>query len=491
MADRLAARHITGIAAGPLALALMLLLPAPAPITEIGMARLGLLAFAVIWWIATPMSLSQTTLAMLGLGIATGSMSVTDAFAHSSSWILWFVMGTFGLAAALEATGVNRRFALAFLDVRWARGKPYRFVLMFLLSATAMSALMANTVVSVIWLSLAVKIYELLGVPRTDPIVEANTLGIAWAANIGGIATPVGNGTNAPAMALIASATGVTISFGQWTVIGSVLAVVLIMTAALLFRLTVPVGSGEFQTAETIRYISEERRNLGPMPPAERRALAWVGVAIGLWFLPDIAGFVASPETAAFVRRNLHITVPALLIPVAMCLTPAGKGSRQTVLTWKEWVQAIDLNLVIFIGGVMGLGTAVGAEDTGIPDYVKGALGPSLGELSEYSFVLLISFGVILVTSLISNMVTLAIFVPLGITLAQGLQVADPVAVGVILGIGPSLDYMLPSGTTTNAIVAGSGYLRVATMVRHGALLFIVHTLLLTFVGYPLAKWIV
>ena len=67
---------------------------------------------------------------------------------------------------------------------------------------------------------------------------------------------------------------------------------------------------------------------------------------------------------------------------------------------------------------------------------------------------LLLSFGVIFVTSLISNMVTLAIFVPLGITLAQNLQVADPVAVGVILGIGPSLDYMLPSGTTTNAIVA-------------------------------------
>jgi solute carrier family 13 (sodium-dependent dicarboxylate transporter), member 2/3/5 len=105
--------------------------------------------------------------------------------------------------------------------------------------------------------------------------------------------------------------------------------------------------------------------------------------------------------------------------------------------------------------------------------------------------VLILSFAVILVTSLISNMVTVAIFVPLGIAIAQSLQVADPVAVGVILGIGPSLDYMLPSGTTTNAIVAGSGYLRVSTMVRHGATLFVLHTLLLTFIGYPLAKWVV
>ena len=226
------------------------------------------------------------------------------------------------------------------------------------------------------------------------------------------------------------------------------------------------------------------------MPPAERRAVAWMAAAIALWFLPDVSKFVAPAEVSAFLQRNLHLTVPALLIPIAMCLTPAGTGSRQFVLTWEEWARGVDWGLVIFIGGVMGLGTAVGEDDTGIPDYVKSALAAQARPALRVSFVLFLSFGVILVTSLISNMVTLAIFVPLGITIAQSLQIADPVAVGVMLGIGPSLDYLLPSGTTTNAIVAGSGYLRVQTMVRKGALLFVIHTLLLTYVGYPLAKWI-
>ena len=40
------------------------------------MARLGLLAFAVIWWIATPLPLAFTTLAMLAIGIATGALTV-------------------------------------------------------------------------------------------------------------------------------------------------------------------------------------------------------------------------------------------------------------------------------------------------------------------------------------------------------------------------------------------------------------------------------
>jgi di/tricarboxylate transporter len=103
----LAPRHVGGIVAGIAALVVMFLLAPPAPITHLGMARLGLLAFAVIWWVATPLPLAFTTLAVLGLGVATGAMSVNAAFAHSSSWVLWFVIGSFGLAAALEATGVR------------------------------------------------------------------------------------------------------------------------------------------------------------------------------------------------------------------------------------------------------------------------------------------------------------------------------------------------------------------------------------------------
>lgn len=484
----LAPRHVVGVTAGIVALAAMCALPPPAPITETGMARLGLLAFAVIWWVATPLPLAFTTLAVLALGIAIGALSVAGAFAHSSSWVLWFIVGSFGMAAALEATGVNRRFALAFLDMPFARGRSHRFLMAFLGSATIMSAFMANTVVAVIWLSLALKIYDMLRVAHADPLVEANTLGIAWAANIGGIATPVGNGTNAAAIALIAGATGVTVTFLQWTIIGTALTVLFLASALLVFRFSVPLGSNAFARPETAAFISDERRRLGPMPPAERWAIGWFVGAIFLWFAPDLASFIAPAGISTLLRNSLHMTVPALLIPVAMCLVPIRDPDRRFVLTWKEWMAGVDWGLVIFIGGVMGLGTAVGEEVTGLPSFVRAALEPSLGQLSERVFVLVMCAGVILVTSLISNMVTLAIFVPLGLTLSQSLGIADPVALGVVLGIGPSLDYLLPSGTTTNAIVAGSGFLRVSTMVRHGIILFVIHTLVLALVGYPLAK---
>ena len=85
-------------------------------------------------------------------------------------------------------------------------------------------------------------------------------------------------------------------------------------------------------------------------------------------------------------------------------------------------------------------------------------------------------------------LVCVSVFVPLGVTLASALQIGHPVAIGVVLGIGASLAYMLPSGSSTNAIVAGSGWLRIEVMLRQGLLLVVLHTLVVTFFTYPLAK---
>jgi solute carrier family 13 (sodium-dependent dicarboxylate transporter), member 2/3/5 len=479
-----------GVIAGPLLLAASLLVDPPAPITPIGGLRLGLLAFAVTWWVTAPVPLAVTTLATLALGVGLGAFTLADAFATGSSWVMWFAIGAFGMGAALESTGFNRRFALGFIGHPWVRGRPRRFLLMFLLSATVMSGVMANTVVAVVWLSLAMTVYRVLGITREHPLAETNTLGIAWAANIGGVTTPVGTATNPVAIGMIAASTGVTISFLQWTLVGSVLAAVFLASVVVIFRVVLPKQGHAAALSDTVAFIDAERERLGPMPPAERRALAWFSVAIGLWVLPDITRLVAPGQLADAMSRNLSLVVPALLVPTAMCLTRSGASDGRTVLSWEQWARGVDWGMVVFIGGVMAIGAAVGDSATGVPLWLETALTPWLGDLPEYGFVFAMAFALICVTSVISNLVSLALFLPLGLTLSQSLGIGDPTAVGFVLGVAPSLAYLLPSGTTTNAIVAGSGYLRVGTMVRYGAIVVVLHAALLTGIGYPLAKWV-
>ncbi len=488
VASGLSRTQLVGLLSGPLVLAALFLTPPPAPITDLGMARIGLLAFAVVWWVTTPVPLAVTTLAALAAGVLFGALTLDAAFAPPNNWVIWFTIGAFGMGAALEATGFNRRFALALLGSNWVRGQPHRFLFMFVLSATIMSGLVANTVVAVVWLSLAITIYEALGVEKGHSFAELNTLGICWGANIGGAVTPLGTSSNPVAIALIAGATGTTVTFLQWTIIGSVLALVLFGSTFLVLRYLTNADTSAFARPETVAFIDAERRKLGPMPMAERRALSWIGVALALWLVPDLARFLAPPEFAVGVANQFGLVVPALLVPVAMCLTPTGDPTRRFVLTWEEWKRGVDWGMVIFLAGIMSLGAAVGADDTGIPAFLRDALEPSLVGLSEYVFVFVLVLGLILVTSAISNLVSLSIFMPLGLTLSASLEIGSPIAVGMVLGIGPSLAYLLPSGTTTNAIIAGSGYLRIATMLRLGIVVVVLHAFLLTVVGYPLAR---
>lgn len=477
-----------GLAAGVVLVVALHLMPPPEPITSIGMGRLGLLAFAILWWMSAPFPLAVTTLAALALGVGTGVLSLDDAFAASTSWVLWFVVGAFGLSAALEVNGFNRRFALWFVNLSWLRGRPHALLFMFLLSAGLMSALMSNTVVTVVWLSLATTVYSSLGLRPKDPFPAVNTLGIAWLANIGGIMTPIGTPGNAVTIGMIAAAAGTTVSFASWTLVGSFAGLLLIGSTFLVIRYAVRPDVSVITRREMMDLLRSEQEALGRPRPSEYLAVGGFSVAIAFWFLPDLARLAFGAEAVPAFVGNLGLTVPALLVPVAMCLTPVSQPGRTRVLTWDEWSKGVDWGMALFLGGVLALGTAVGAPESGVSAYLQAQLEPAVVGLPEYAFVFVLLTAVMLVTNVMSNLVTTAIFVPLGLTLSLSLGLGEPVALGVLLGIAPSLSYALPSGTTTNAIVAGSGWVDLGMMLRHGALLILLHALIMTALVYPFAK---
>jgi sodium-dependent dicarboxylate transporter 2/3/5 len=217
--------------------------------------------------------------------------------------------------------------------------------------------------------------------------------------------------------------------------------------------------------------------------------VTWGGIVVLLWLIPDAARAFVSLESAQLVNERLSLVVPALLVPVAMCLFPVGP-ERQSVLTWDTWARGVDWGMILFIGGVLVLGSAVAAPETGIPDALRLALEPRLGSLPEYAIVFVLTLGVLLVTGGVSNLVTMSIFLPFGLALFSGLHIGHPAALGLVLGMGASMDYLLPSGTTTNAIVAASGWMRISAMLRYGLVIAFGTAIVLTCLSYPLAKWL-
>ena len=144
--------------------------------------------------------------------------------------------------------------------------------------------------------------------------------------------------------------------------------------------------------------------------------------------------------------------------------------------------------MVVFIAGVLALGSALGARSTGIPEFLERGVQPLVRSLPEYVLVFALVAAVLAVTAVISNLVTVVAVVPSALATALAVDTADPVALGVVLTMCASLDYALPSGTTTNAIVAGTGWIRLGTMARNGALLSLIQAVILTFLVYPVAR---
>jgi len=451
------------------------------------MGRLGVLAFAVIWWTTAPVPMPVTAIAALAAGVLMGALSINEAFAAPTNWVTWFVIGSFGMSAALERTGFNRRFALMFLNARITRGRPHLFLAMFLLSAAVISTVLSSTIVAIVWLSLATTIFAALKLPKGDPFAEIMTIGVAWAANVGGVGTPAGTATNVVAMGLLAEGTGTRVSFLAWSIVGMMTFAVIMAIVFLTIRYLIRPDFSRVTSSATTSYVENEIRALGPMTTAEKWSVAWGLVAMVLWSLPDLASLTLSAESARLIRERMDLTIPALVIPVIMCLIPVG-ADRRPVLTWEAWARGVEWGMVVFMGSVLVISTAVAAPNTGIPDALKQGLAPVLGGLPEYGVVFVLAIGVVLVTGVISNLVTLTVFLPLGLAVAKGFGQAHPAALAVILGMGASLDYLLPSGTTTNAIVAGSGWMRVSVMLRYGLVIALATAIVLTLLSYPLAK---
>ena len=83
----------------------------------------------------------------------------------------------------------------------------------------------------------------------------------------------------------------------------------------------------------------------------------------------------------------------------------------------------------------------------------------------------------VLVSEVTSNTASAALVVPVVLALSQAAGM-DPIKPALAATVGCSFGFMLPVSTPPNALVYGTGRIRIGEMVRAGALLDLVGVLL-------------
>jgi sodium-dependent dicarboxylate transporter 2/3/5 len=466
------ARRSFGLVAGPLAFVLLLLLPPPVPRVEA--ARLtAIVVWVLIWWITEAVPIPVTALLGPALAVVCGVGSAAEMFAPFGDPIVLFFLGSFAIAEAMAASGLDRRFAFAILRQPAVGASPERLLIGFALISASLSAWLNNTATTAMLYPIGFSVLGALarGAGGIDPrrlrFGTALFLTLAWSSSIGGIATPVGTAPNLITLGQLEALADVRIPFFQWMMLALPIAAVMLLLLLVYLRWALPsdVPDASRGRAE----LATEAAELGPLSRAERNVLFAFCATVTGWVLPGALAVLLGADSEIFraAQRILPESVVAILGATLLFVLPVDWRARRFTITWSN-VSRIDWGTLLLFGGGLALGSAM--FRTGLAEALGEGLVAWTGSDSLVSLTFLFAWVALVMTETTSNTASATMLSPLAIAAAQAAGVS-PIPPAVAVALASSMAFMLPVSTPPNAIVYGSGCIPISAMLRHGSVL--------------------
>lgn len=429
------------------------------------------------WWITEALPIPATSLLPLFLFPLLGILPIQSAASPYANPVIYLFLGGFLIAAALERCGLHRRMALTIL--RLVGTQPSNLVGGFMIATAFLSMWVSNTATVVMMLPTALSVAKVadneMEPAESRAFSKALLLGLAYAANIGGIGTLIGTPPNALLAGFMLETYQVSIGFVEWMIVGvPLVAVALPFTWLLLVRVLFPLGEARFSRGEAV--IEREMAELGRTSRSEwivgaittLVALAWI-------FRPLLARIIPGLSDA-----GIAIGGALLLFALPVSIRPWRRA-----LDW-ESAEKLPWGVLILFGGGLSLASAI--SSSGVAEWIGTSIATWEG-LSILVMIVIVTTVVIFLTELTSNTATAAAFLPIVASIAIGLGYS-PLSLVIPAAIAASCAFMMPVATPPNAIVYGSGRVTIAEMARAGIwinlFMIVLIGLVVWFIGLPL-----
>ena len=478
------------LVAAPLAALLMLCLPVPSGMTIAGWRTAAVCLLMAVWWITEALPLAATSLLPIALFPLLGVLSATEvALAYGDKNIFLF-LGGFFIAMSIQKWGLHERIALTIVhkmgtDLR-------RLVLGFMVATALLSMWISNTATTVMMLPIGLAVGgHVRGTLRGrdgERFASCLLLATAYAASIGGVATLIGTPPNIQLAAMYAEyfPEADALAFLPWVCVGLPFSVVFLPLVWLLLTRVIyriPAGGGGGAAEDVARRL----RELGPMSRGEKTvmtvtilcALGWVfrrDIDLGAFVIPGWAGFLPG-------GANIHDSTVAIFFAVLLFAIPVDLKRREFALDW-EWAKKTPWGVLLLFGG--GLALAKAFASSGLVLWMGGGF-KYLEGLPPLLIIVCVALLLTFLTELTSNLATVSIMLPILALGAAPTLGVHPLLLMIPAAMSASCAFMLPVATPPNAIVFGSGYIRIGEMFRAGILINLLGVLLVTLVTYFIA----
>lgn len=400
--------------------------------------------WCILWWVFEPIPIPVTSLLPLALMPMLGVLTPAQVGQAYGSPLILLLLGGFILSKAMEHSGAHRRIALNMVRL-FGGSSDRRLVFGFMAASALLSMWISNTATTLMLLPVALAVLEKV---EGEHLAAPLLLGVAYAASVGGIGTPIGTPPNLIFMQVYQESTGLTISFSQWMSWGMPVVVVLVPVIALWLTRNLS-GGGVAQLPEVGDWRPEERRVMWVF---SFTALAWItrSEPFGGW-------------SGALGLSGANDASVALVAVVVMFLVPSGQRDGRSLLTWERAATIPWGVLLLFAGGIC---LAKAFVSSGL-SLLLGDWLASMSYLPIWLLIGLICLVVSFMTETTSNTASTTLLMPILAAAALAAGIAPEILM-VPAAMTASCAFMLPVATAPNSVVYGSGKVPIVRMAREG-----------------------
>lgn len=424
-----------------------------------------------VWWGTESIPLPVTALLPLALFPLMGIMSFKDAAASYASPSVYLFLGGFILALAIQSSGLHKRMALSVITLFNNSAAGIVGILMAISFFISMWVMNTSTTLMLLPICLALSLNISESLPNIDKANSRNFeialfLGIAYASSMGGMSSLIGTAPNIVFAGFMQENFAMEISFIDWMKIA--LPIGLTMLVIGFFVLTKLLYPVQFNlNIEAKRKINQSLYKLGPMSIDEKKVLILFGLTAFFWVSRTHLNHYS-------IFANLTDAGIAIIAAIFLFIIPS-QNKKTDLLVWDE-TKKLPWGLLILFGGGLSLAKAI--NNSGLGQWLGESFILALN-FEPWIIVLLVVTFIIFLTELTSNTATTSTFLPIVASIGVAASIS-PLHIAIPLVLASSLAFMLPVATPPNAIVYGSGKLKISDMIKAGFVLNIFGIIIIT-----------
>lgn len=456
------------------------------PVTEVGMAVLGVFIGMVYLW-STLDSIWPSLLGLLLVALAgyvpelEGYAAVKDLFlnAFGSETVLVCLLGMI-LFAGVEYVGCTKYMARFFMSRKVLEGRPYVFLFIFFLCSYVIAGLTNPMAAMLILWPIAIEICGNFGYKKGDKIFYTIICGVYLASTLGQPMLPF-KGAQYVIVSAFEKTSGLTVNYASFIAYNWIMSIILLVLFILFVRFGLRPDVEAFKKI-TVADLTKEQ-----LPKMNAQQIAFflmiVLYILGL-LLPNFM-----PKTNAFIGflNNIGILgVTSLCIVVLMVIPYKGKpmmdfrGIAKKSFSW---------DIFFLVAAALYVCNAMTAESTGIKPFLVQTLQPLLGGKPELVFVFLLLAFALITTNFANNAGMAVVLIPVVLAFSDQYPMVEPTVICMSICMMVFVALLTPAASPYCGMLhARKDLVEYKEIIQLFLPVVFFAIVVYTLIGYPIAK---